>query len=176
MKTPRKKITSIWTLARRGIEPRSSGPIAIMLTTMQCHFIYKFLRKLIRLQRTVVISLCVHFEKWGCGIVNIIDLIWVGFWTLVKVTPLHDTLPTLSPTLKDKFIHKRKKIFFWNSLKIEQLTRPSNVANRLLRNLSYSQTKVFQLITAFKYSWRNKNNLYQNTMIWRRIFYIKNGV
>ena len=110
MKTPRKKITSIWTLARRGIEPRSSGPIAIMLTTMQCHFIYKFLRKLIRLQRTVVISLCVHFEKWGCGIVNIIDLIWVGFWTLVKVTPLHDTLPTLSPTLKDKFIHKR--IFF----------------------------------------------------------------
>ena len=38
MNTPRKKITPLWTLSRRGIEPGSSGPPAIMLTTMPCHF------------------------------------------------------------------------------------------------------------------------------------------
>ena len=31
MNTPRKKITSLWTLARRGIEPGSSGPQAVVV-------------------------------------------------------------------------------------------------------------------------------------------------
>ena len=38
MNTPRKKITSLWTIARPGNEPGSSGPQASMLTTMPCHF------------------------------------------------------------------------------------------------------------------------------------------
>ena len=38
MNTPRKKMTSLLTLARWGIEPGSFGLQAIMLTTMPCHF------------------------------------------------------------------------------------------------------------------------------------------
>ena len=39
----------------------------------------------------------------------LIYLILVGFWTLVRVTPLHDTLLKLSPTLKHKVNHKKIK-------------------------------------------------------------------
>ena len=40
------------------------------------------------------------------------DLIWVRFWALDRVTPLHDALSALPPTLKHKFTHKKiKKIF-----------------------------------------------------------------
>ena len=37
MSTPRKNIAKLWTLARRGFEPVSSGPHTDLLTAMPCH-------------------------------------------------------------------------------------------------------------------------------------------